>query len=181
MGGGHQPAPAPAEDDATASSPPAAPRLAPPSVGERVRVHGLKGAPQYNGYTGRVTEARQDGRLVIALYQGGEQQLKALKPANVCAVGDGAAALAELSGRVTDVVDSLKRGVDDRRKSAGQALGSAAKLASMADDTIVHSLGRAAVEERIAKVDFVSPPPASQPQPAAATRTHARTHARTLV
>ena len=86
--------------------------------GERVRVLGLGKAPQYNEYVGRVGEVREDGRAVVGLVYNGEEKQLALSPKNLRLVDPDARS--KLSGKVTDVVDSLSTGMHGRQRGTKQ-------------------------------------------------------------
>jgi hypothetical protein len=81
--------------------------------GERVRVVGLGKAPHYNEYVGKVSELRTDGsgRAVVDLVYMGEPKHLALLPANLRLLDPDGTRRSELSGKVTDVVDSLSTGM----------------------------------------------------------------------
>ena len=104
----------------------------PPTLvgGERVRILGLGKAPHFNEYVGKVSELRSDGsgRAVVDLVYMGEPKHLALLPANLRLLDPEGNRRSTLSGKVTDVVDSLSTGMAGRQRGTKQSLDSAANL-----------------------------------------------------
>lgn len=124
------------------------------AVGDRVRIAGLGKAPQFNEYVGRVSELRTDGsgRRVVDLVYMGEPKHLALLPANLRLLDPDGTRRSKLSGKVTDVVDSLSAGMSGRQRGTKQCLDSAMNLMGRFDDSVASKDVVDTLKERIEKL-----------------------------
>lgn len=124
------------------------------AVGDRVRIAGLGKAPHFNDYVGRVTELRTDGsgRRIVDLVYMGEQKHLALLPANLRLLDPDGTRRSKLSGKVTDVVDSLSAGMSGRQRGTKQSLDSAMNLMGRFDASVVSKDVADGLKQRIERL-----------------------------
>lgn len=124
------------------------------TCGDRVRVVGLGKAPHFNEYVGRVSELRTDGsgRVVVDLVYMGEPKHLALLPTNLRLLDPDGTRRSTLSGKVTDVVDSLSAGMSGRQRGTKQSLDSALNLMGRFDESVAAKDVTNTLKSRIEKL-----------------------------